>query len=147
MVEKLKQDMIKAMKDHDKDRLITIRMIKGEIDKEHIDKKREINDELLIEVVNRGIKQRKDSIEEFKKGSRDDLIEKTQSEIDLLMNYLPEQLTEEEVEKIINDIFDEVNPTSQKDMGKLMQAATAKLKGKTDMKEVSSLIRNRLSNL
>ena len=89
MVEKLKQDMIDAMKEKDKDRLTTIRMIKGDLDKEHIDKKREINDELLIEVVNRGIKQRKDSIIEFEKGGRSDLIEKTQAEINILQSYLP----------------------------------------------------------
>ena len=96
MVEKLKQDMIAAMKAKDKDRLTTIRMIKGDLDKEHIDKKREINDDLLIEVVNRGIKQRKDSIVEFEKGGRDDLIQKTQAELEILQSYLPAQLSEED---------------------------------------------------
>ena len=144
MVEKLKQDMIEAMKAKDKDRLTTIRMIKGDLDKEHIDKKREINDDLLIEVVNRGIKQRKDSIAEFEKGGRNDLIAKTQAEIDILQNYLPEQLSEEEVIAIIDEAFQVVNPESARDMGKVMKEVTPKLKGKTDMKVVSEIIKSKL---
>lgn len=144
MVEKLKQDMIEAMKAKDKDRLTTIRMIKGDLDKEHIDKKREINDDLLIEVVNRGIKQRKDSISEFEKGGRSDLIEKTQAEIDILQSYLPEQLSMEEVEAIIDEAFEVVKPESARDMGKVMKEVTPKLKGRADMKQVSEIIKSKL---
>ena len=144
MVEKKKKDMIEAMKAKDKERLTTIRMVKGDLDKEHIDKKREINDDLLIEVVNRGIKQRKDSIREFEKGGRDDLVKKTQAEIEILQQYLPAQLSEEEVVKIIDDAFAVVLPTSSKDMGKVMKEVTPKLKGKADMKHVSDLIKARL---
>lgn len=144
MVEKLKQDMIEAMKAKDKDRLTTIRMIKGDLDKEHIDKKREINDDLLIEVVNRGIKQRKDSISEFEKGGRSDLIEKTQAEIDILQSYLPEQLSMEEVEAIIDEAFEVVKPEGARDMGKVMKEVTPKLKGRADMKRVSEIIKSKL---
>ena len=145
MVEKLDKDMIEAMKSKDKDKLTVIRMVKASLKQEQIDYKKEINDDLLIDVVNRQIKMRKDSISEFEKGNRTDLIEKTQAEIDILMNYLPEQLSKEEVNKIIDEIFAEVNPTGQKDMGKVMQQATAKLKGKADMKDVSTIIRERLN--
>lgn len=144
MVEKLKQDMIEAMKAKDKERLTTIRMIKGDLDKEHIDKKREINDDLLIEVVNRGIKQRKDSISEFEKGGRSDLIEKTQAEIDILQSYLPEQLSMEEVEAIIDEAFEVVKPEGARDMGKVMKEVTPKLKGRSDMKQVSEIIKSKL---
>lgn len=144
MVEKLKQDMIEAMKEKDKDRLTTIRMIKGDLDKEHIDKKREINDELLIEVVNRGIKQRKDSISEFEKGGRSDLIEKTQAEINILQSYLPEQLSDDEVISIIDCAFDIVKPTGPRDMGKVMKEVSPKLKGKADMGHVSEIIKSKL---
>ena len=144
MVEKLKQDMIEAMKAKDKDRLTTIRMIKGDLDKEHIDKKREINDDLLIEVVNRGIKQRKDSISEFEKGGRSDLIEKTQAEIDILQSYLPAQLSEEEVSLIIDEAFQIVNPEGPRDMGKIMKEVQPKLKGRADMKKVSEIIKSKL---
>ena len=144
MVEKLKQDMIAAMKAKDKDRLTTIRIIKGDLDKEHIDKKREINDDLLIEVVNRGIKQRKDSIVEFEKGGRDDLIQKTQAELEILQSYLPAQLSEEEIVSIIDEAFQIVNPEGPRDMGKIMKEVQPKLKGRADMKEVSEIIKAKL---
>lgn len=144
MVEKLKQDMVEAMKAKDKERLTTIRMIKGDLDKEHIDKKREINDDLLIEVVNRGIKQRKDSIAEFEKGGRNDLIEKTQAEIEILQSYLPAQLSEKEVSLIIDEAFQIVNPEGPRDMGKIMKEVQPKLKGRADMKKVSEIIKSKL---
>lgn len=144
MIEKLDKDMVEAMKAQNKFRLTVIRMVKGALKQEQIDHKKEINDELLIDVVNKQIKMRKDSITEFEKGNRTDLIEKTQQEIDILLEYLPEQLSQEEVEKIINDIFDEIKPEGMKDMGKVMGVAQIELKGKADMKEVSTIIRNKL---
>lgn len=144
MVEQLQKDMIEAMKAHEKERLTVIRTIKAAMAQERIDHKREENDELLIDVVNKQIKLRKDSIVEFEKGGRQDLVDKTQQEIDVLMNYLPEQLSHEEVVKIIDEIFDSVKPTSQKDMGKVMGQAQAKLKGKADMREVSTIIKEKL---
>ena len=144
MVEQLEKDMIEAMKNQEKDRLTVIRMVKAALKQEQIDHKKEINDDLLIDVVNKQIKMRKDSITEFEKGGRQDLVDKTQQEIDTLMVYLPEQLSKEEVIKIIDEIFAEVNPTGVKDMGKVMGPAQAKLKGKADMKEVSTLIREKL---
>ena len=144
MVEQLEKDMIAAMKAGEKEKLTVIRMVKAALKQEQIDHKKEINDELLIDVVNKQIKMRKDSIAEFEKASRTDLVDKTQSEIDILLTYLPEQLSTEEVEKIINDIFEEVKPEGMKDMGKVMGLAQGKLKGKADMKEVSTIIRNKL---
>ena len=145
MIEQLDKDMIEAMKNKEKERLTVIRMVKASLKQEQIDHKKELNDELLIDVVNKQIKMRRDSITEFEKGDRKDLIEKTQEEIDILMKYLPEQLSEEEVNKVIDEIFEEVKPESSKDMGKVMKEATAKLKGKADMKYVSTEIRNRLN--
>lgn len=144
MVEKLNKDMIEAMKAKDKDKLTVIRMVKAAMKQEVIDHKKEENDDLLIDIVNKQIKMRRDSISEFEKGDRKDLIEKTQSEIDILMNYLPEQLSDTEVEEIINNVFDEVKPESMKDMGKVMGMVTPKVKGRYDMKKVSELIRSKL---
>ena len=144
MVEQLEKDMIEAMKAKDMFRLTVIRMVKGALKQEQIDHKKEINDELLIDVVNKQIKMRKDSITEFEKGNRQDLIDQTKAEIDILMKYLPEQLSEEEVLKVIDEIFDEVKPESQKDMGRVMKEANAKLKGKADMKTVSNIIKEKL---
>ena len=145
MVEQLNKDMIEAMKAGEKDKLTVIRMVKAALKQEEIDHKKEVNDDLLIDVVNKQIKMRKDSITEFEKGNRQDLIEATQAEIDILMKYLPEQLSHEEVVKIIDEIFEEVKPESMKDMGKVMGPAQAKLKGKADMKEVSTIIREKLN--
>ena len=144
MVEKLDKDMIEAMKSGQKDRLTVIRMVKAALKQEQIDHKKEINDDLLIEVVSRQIKMRKESIAEFEKGNRQDLVDQTQAEIDILMKYLPEQLSEEEVLKVIDEIFEEVKPESKKDMGRVMKEANARLKGKADMKTVSSIIQEKL---
>ena len=97
MIEQLDKDMVEAMKAKEKDRLMVIRMVKAALKQEQIDHKKELNDDLLIDVVNKQIKMRKDSITEFEKGNRTDLIEATQKEIDILLKYLPEQLSKEEV--------------------------------------------------
>lgn len=144
MIEKLKNDMVAAMKSGDKERLTVIRMVKAAVDLEHIDKKRELNDDLLIDVVNKQVKMRKDSIAEFSKANRTDLVEKTQKEVEILQEYLPEQLSREEVEDIIEKLFAEIKPEGQKDMGKVMKEATATLKGKADMKDVSTIIKDKL---
>ena len=144
MVEQLKKDMIDAMKNKDKEKLTVIRMVKAAMDQEHIDRKREINDDLLIDVVNKQIKMRKDSIEEFTKGNRSDLAQKTQEEVYILMKYLPEQLSDEEVLKIIDEAFSKIQPNGMKDMGKVMGIVTPEVKGKADMKKVSEIIRGKL---
>ena len=147
LLEKMKSDLIIAMKEKDKDRLTVLRMVKGAMQLEVINNKKEENEELFIDVVSKQIKTRNDSIVEFQKGNRQDLIDKTQAEIEILKGYLPKQLTEEEIEEILNDVFEKVNPTSSKDMGIIMKEATPLLKGKADMKLVSEKIKERLSNL
>ncbi len=147
MYDKIKQEIVAAMKEKDTLKLQTLRGIKGDADLEHINKGVEINDDLLINVLSRGIKTRKESIEEFKKGGRDDLIEKTNKEIELLQSYLPKQLTKEELNKIIDDVFTKVAPKSEKEMGLIMKEVTPLVKGKADMKEVSTIIKEKLSNL
>ena len=145
MVEKFMEDIKTAMKSGDKETLSVLRMAKGSLDKERIDKKREVNDELLTEVIAKEIKTRNESIKEFEKGGRTDLVEKTQNEVEVLKKYLPEQLTEEEVDKIIEEVFNEVKPESMKDMGKVMGLVTPKVKGRYDMSQVSTKIRNKLN--
>ena len=147
MYDKIKADIVTAMKDKDTLKLQTLRGIKGDADLEHINKKVEINDELMINVLSRGIKTRKESIGEFEKGGRDDLIAKTNEEIELLQSYLPAQLSSDELIKILDEVFAKVNPTSEKDMGLIMKEVSPLVKGKADMKEVSTLIKERLSNL
>lgn len=147
LVETLDKEIIEAMKAHEKDKLIVLRTIKATLKQELIDNKKETNDELLIDVVTKQIKQRNESIREFEKGNRVDLIDKTKSEILILEEYLPEQLTKEEINMIIEEIFNEVNPQNQSDMGKIMKEATPRFKGKANMQEVSLIIKEKLSNL
>ena len=146
-IDDMQKEILTAMKEKDTLKLNVLKMVKGAIQLEKINNGRELNDELFIDVVVKQIKERNESIEEFKKGNRQDLVDKTQAEIDILNGYLPEQLSEEEVDKVIDEIFDEVKPTSQKDMGSVMKEATAKLKGKADMKMVSTKIKDKLSSL
>ena len=147
MYDKIKEDIVKALKEKDTLKLQTLRGVKGEADLEHINKKVEINDELLINVISHQIKTRKESIVEFEKGNREDLINKTNDEIKLLQEYLPAQLSMDEINKILDDAFNKVNPTSAKDMGLIMKEVSPLLKGKADMSQVSSMIKERLSNL
>lgn len=146
MREKILNDIVLAMKEQDKEKLTVLRMVKGAIQLEEINAKKELDDEGVVSVLAKQIKTRKESMAEFEKGNREDLIIKTQHEIDILNQYMPEQLTEEEVIKIIEEAFLEVKPESSKDMGKLMAYLTPKLKGKTDMSNVSKLVKERLSD-
>lgn len=147
MIEKLEKDMVEALKNKEKERLTVIREIKSGMKLAQIDQKKEMNDDLLIEIVSKAIKTRKESVKEFEKGGRQDLIDKTNFEIDVLNAYLPAQLSKEEVEQIVEHAFQEVKPTALKDMGKIMGVITPLLKGKADMGVVSQMVKEKLGNL
>ena len=140
----LLNDLTQAMKNQDKETLSVLRMVKGAIQLEEINLKHELSDDEFISVVSKQIKTRKESIKDFEKGNRQDLIDKTQEEIDILAIYLPEQLSDSELVAIIDKVFDEVKPTSVKDMGAVMGKVTPLVKGKADMGKVSSIIREKL---
>lgn len=140
------EDLKMAMKSQDKELLAVIRMVKGAISLEEINKKRELTDEEVIEVISKQIKTRKESIIEFEKGNRFDLVEQTNKEIEILNKYMPEQLSEEEVNQEIDKAFNEIKPESMKDMGKIMAYLTPILKGKADLSYVSSRIKAKLNN-
>lgn len=147
MLEKLKIDLVNAMKEKNKIMLATLRDVKGSLDLEHINRKVEINEELLIDVLNKQIKMRNESLEEFQKANRTDLIEKNLKELEILKQYLPKQLSEEEIDNLINDVFAKINPTKPSDMGLIMKEITPLVKGKVDMKLLSSKIKERLEIL
>lgn len=139
------EDLKSAMKAKDKEALSVIRMVKAAIQMEELNVKHELNDDEIITIISKQIKTRKESIEEFKKGNREDLINKTNSEIEILKKYLPEPLTKEEVDKIIEEAFQKINPESIKDMGKLMKEITPKVKGRYEMGEISKIIKEKLN--
>lgn len=147
MKNKILNDLTQALKQGDKEKLSVLRMIKGSIQLEEIKLKRELNEEEIVSILSKEIKTRNESIKEFTKGNRQDLIDKTSREIEIIKPYLPKQLSTDEVLEIIETAFKEVNPISSSDMGKIMKSVTPKLKGKTDMGNVSKIIKDRLSNL
>ena len=147
LLEKINNDMITYMKSKDSFSLGVIRMVKGAIQLEKINKKRDLTDDEVISVISKQIKMRNDSINEFTKANREDLIEQNKKEIALLSTYMPAQLSELEINKIIDDAFNTVNPTSSKDMGLIMKEVSPKLKGKADMGKVNNIIKDRLASL
>lgn len=147
MLEKFNQDIINAMKAKDQTRLTVLRMVKGAMQLDSINNKKELNDEVLIDNISKQIKLRNDSIVEFEKAGRNDLVEKNKNEIEILKEYLPQQLTIEEIDKVLEEVFDKVRPTSTKDMGSIMREVTPKVKGRADMKVVSEKIKEKLSAL
>lgn len=145
LYDKLNKDMMEAMKSHDKDTLSTIRLLKSAIDLSKINNKLDnVSDDLVIEVASRQVKQHKESISEFRNANRNDLADKLEKEIEIISNYLPEQLSESEIEEEITKIFDEVKPEGKKDMGKIMKEVSVRLKGKADMKLVSQIVNKKL---
>ena len=146
ILEQLSKDMIVSMKNKDSFSLGVIRMAKGAIQLEAINKKQELTDDDMVAVISKQIKMRNDSINEFQKAGRTDLVEQNQKEIDILNKYMPTQLSEDEINTIIQEAFDKLNPTS-KDMGLIMKEVSPKLKGKADMGKVNMLIKAKLGNL
>lgn len=141
MKERLTNDLKTAMKEQNKEILSVLRMVKGAIQMEEIKVKHELSDDEVIAIIGKQIKTRKESIVEFEKGGRNDLIEKTNEEINMLNVYMPKQLSEEEIKAEIDKVFEELKPASN-EMGKIMQALS-NLKGKADMGLVSKLVKER----
>ena len=146
MRERIMNDIKEAMKSQNKEKLSVLRMVKGAVQLEEINKKQELDDNDVIAVIAKQIKTRKESIAEFEKGNRLDLVEKTQSEVKILEAYMPEQLSEEEINKIIDEAVEIVNPQAPSDMGKIMGIVTPKLKGRADMSLVSKIVKEKIVN-
>lgn len=147
MKQRILEDLKCAMKNQDKELLSVVRMVKGAIQMEEIKVKHDLTDEEVVTIIAREIKTRKESIKEFEKGNRADLIDQTNKEIDILSRYMPEQMSEEEIDKVILEVFASVKPEKPSDMGAIMKAITPLVKGKADMSLVSTKIKERLSNL
>lgn len=143
--ETLMQDLKTAMKNKDKKTKDTITMVRAAIKQKEVDDHVELNDDDVIQIIAKEIKERRGSIEEFQKAGRDDLIESTKAEIDVLLNYMPEQLSEEELEAMIRKVMEENNITEKKQMGLLMKNIMPKVQGRADGKAVNAIV-NRILN-
>ena len=142
LMEKLTADMKEAMKQGEKERLSVIRLVRGAVRQAEIDGKKILSDDEVIDVITKEVKMRRDSIEEFERGKRADLVKKAEEEISLLMPYLPSQLSIDEVKKIVEEAVAEVGATTAKDMGKVMGALMPRVKGRADGKLVNEIVRS-----
>ncbi|SDJ59988.1 GatB/YqeY domain-containing protein [Alkalibacterium thalassium] len=144
-LDELNQEMKIAMKAKDKEKLSTIRMLKSALQTEQINKGEELTEEDELTVLSREKKQRVESLNEFKAAGRDDLVLKLEREIEIVDDYLPAQLSEEEVREIVQDTVKQTGASSMKDMGKVMGALMPKVKGKADGNLVSSIVKEELN--
>ena len=138
--DRLTDDMKQAMKDKNKSDLSTIRMMRASIKNQEIELKRPLDDNEILDVLSREIKQRKDSLQEFDKAGRQDLVDNLAAEIEIISQYLPEQLTEEEILEIVRQTIQELGASSKADMGKVMGALMPKTKGRADGKLVNNAV-------
>lgn len=145
VLEQLNEDMKDAMRAKDKERLTTIRMLKAAMQNEEIDKGRDLNADEELAILSREKKQRLDSLEEFSKADRQDLVEKIEAEIKIVDKYLPEQLSDNELEEIVKETIADVGAESMKDMGTVMSAIMPKVQGRADGSQVNALVRKELS--
>ncbi|MFC5703663.1 GatB/YqeY domain-containing protein [Cohnella faecalis] len=144
LAEQLNEDMKQAMRDGDKFRLSTIRLIRASVKNVEIELRRELDDNDLIQIMSRELKQRRDSLLDFEKAGREDLVANVSAEIDIISQYLPQQLTEEEIKAIVEQTIQETGASSKADLGKLMGALMPKVKGRADGKLVNQLVQQAL---
>lgn len=144
MKAQLMEDMKNAMKAREKLKVDTIRMVNAAIKNIEINEKKVLTDEDVIAVIAKEIKMRRESLEEFKKADRPDEVTKLEQEINILMAYMPEQLSEEKVREIVKEVIGQTGAQGPKDMGKVMGALMPRVKGKADGKLVSSVVKELL---
>jgi len=142
--EKIDADIKDALKSGAKDKVSTLRMLSASLKNKQIDKKRPLTEEEVLETVRSLIKQRRDSVEQFAKGGRQDLVDQENGEIVILEVYLPTQLTREEVEAMVRDAITQTSAQGARDMGKVMKALIPMVGGRADGKLVSELVKNAL---
>ena len=135
-----------SMKNRDKETTSTLRMAISELKKEEIDKRIDLEDEQVIQILQRMIKQRKDSYSQFLDAGRNELAEKEQNEINILSDFLPEQLSEEELTLIVTDVIKETAASGPQDMGKVMGSLKQRIQGNADMGLVSKIVKENLSD-
>lgn len=143
--QQLLDDIKSAMKAGEKSKLATLRLMSAAIKQREVDERTEVDESTTIAIFDKLLKQRRESIAQYSKASRDDLVAQEQAEIEIIQNYLPEALSTEEIEGIVASAIDKSGAESVKDMGKVMGLVKPELQGRADMADVSKLIRSRLN--
>ena len=144
--EKITVDMQDAMRSKDSEKLNAIRLLQSSIKQKEVDDRVEIDDTMILNIIEKMLKQRRDSIEAFKKANRNDLVEKEEFEVRILQAYMPEPLSLEDVEKEIDSAIKAIDANSMKDMGLVINAVKLKVSGRANMAEVSQKIKEKLTN-
>ena len=144
LADRIKDDMKVAMRERDKDRLGTIRLILAAMKQQEVDTREELTDNDVLAILNKMVKRRRDSIEQFTKAGRAELAAKEQTEIETIQDYLPEQLSEEDILVMVDEAISATGAESMRDMGKVMGMLKPKLQGRADMGQVSGLIKSKL---
>ena len=142
--EKLQEDLKSSMKNKDTVRKSVVTLIRASIKQYEVDNRVELEDDAIIDLIAKQLKQRRDSLVEFEKANRDDLVSETEAEIEVLKEYLPQQLSEEELNEIVIATISEVGATSMKDMKHIMSSIMPKVKGRADGKLINELVRKNL---
>jgi uncharacterized protein YqeY len=138
-------EMKSAMKERNENKKNVVTMVRAAIKQYEVDNRVELDDDGVLEIVSKEVKKRKDSLPEYEKSGREDLIANLKFEIDYLMKYLPEPLGEEQLKKIVEETIAELNPNGIKDMGKVMSAVIVKTKGRADGKAINAIVKEKLS--
>ena len=138
--ERLMADLKEAMKSKIKVKKDTVTMVRAAIKQKEVDDRVELSDAEIVDIIAKQIKQKKDSISDFEKGNRQDLVDLTQEEIKILLEYLPPQLSDEDLDSIVKDAIEETGAQTKKDLGKLMALIMPKVKGKADGKRVNEIV-------
>lgn len=147
MKEQLLQELKEAMREKDIIKKNTITLLRSAILQVEKDTQKELSDDEIAGIVAKEVKKRKDSMSDYQKAGRDDIIEDLNKEIEILNKYLPKQLSNEEIEKLVDEAIKNVSATSTRDMGKVMQDLRSKITGKADGKIVSEIVKEKLNNL
>ncbi len=143
--ERLNEDMKQLMKSGDKFALGVVRMLRSSVKNAEIDQRKTLSDEEVLDILSREVKQRKDALQEFEKAGRDDLADQNKAEIEVIQRYMPQPLTEEELEAIVRETVSETGASSKGDMGKVMSALMPKVKGRADGKALNQIVQRLLS--
>ncbi len=145
LLDQIQKDLKEAMKAKDSVRLGTLRLVLTAIKNKEKEVKRELEEKEVLQIISNQIKQRKDSVEQYRKGGREDLASKEEQELKILQSYMPEQLSEAELEKLVMETIQEVGATTVKDLGKVMKVIMPRVAGRADGKVVNQMVRSRLS--
>jgi len=143
----IKSDLVKSMKEQDKFKLSVLRMLKSALQSEEINKKSELTDDEVLSIIKKQVKVRTASLEEYKQYNRLDLASDLEKEIEILKSYLPEDLTDEELNKIIDEQFEIIKPESIKDMGKVIKSVSSIVGARADMSLASKIVKDKLNKI